>query len=271
MSKISFRNIYKTFEAVPVLKNFSLNIKHAENFVILGGSGTGKSVLLKCLLGLLEPDDGQIFIDEIDVVAADAKRRKSINANIGMLFQNGALFDSLTVFENVAFGLLSGRNASFKENTAIVYQCLEHVGLERSVAKKFPSDLSGGMRKRVGLARVIAASPRIMLFDEPTTGLDPISGTAIDMLILSSVKDLRTTAITITHNIQSARHIADRIGLLYDGRIVWEGTAKEMDHTKNPYIRQFVSGNSSGPIPWAQKTNVKLNNKILQDPLPKTR
>ena len=250
MTKISFKDVCKSFGDLVVLKDFTLDLKKGESLVIIGGSGTGKSVSLKCLLGLLTPDSGKIIVSGKNAVGANEKLKQDINENIGMLFQNGALFDSMTVEKNISFGLIASNRMRKKNTTAIVYDCLKKVGLGQHVANKYPSDLSGGMRKRVGIARAIATNPEIILFDEPTTGLDPITATTIDELILSTVKDLGVTAITITHDITSVRRIADRVAFLYEGKIVWSGTVKEMDKTNDPYIKQFINGKSQGPIKW---------------------
>ena len=250
MTKISFKDVCKSFGDLVVLKDFTLDLKKGESLVIIGGSGTGKSVSLKCLLGLLTPDSGKIIVSGKNAVGANEKLKQDINENIGMLFQNGALFDSMTVEKNISFGLIASNRVRKKNTTAIVYDCLKKVGLGQHVANKYPSDLSGGMRKRVGIARAIATNPEIILFDEPTTGLDPITATTIDELILSTVKDLGVTAITITHDITSVRRIADRVAFLYEGKIVWSGTVKEMDKTNDPYIKQFINGKSQGPIKW---------------------
>ena len=250
MIKISFKDVCKSFGDLVVLKDFTLNVKKGESLVIIGGSGTGKSVSLKCLLGLLTPDSGKIIVNGKNAVGASEKVKHDINKNIGMLFQNGALFDSMTVEQNISFGLIASNAVPKKDTAAIACECLKKVGLGQNVANKYPSELSGGMRKRVGLARAIATNPEIILFDEPTTGLDPITATTIDELILSTVKDLGVTAITITHDIASVRRIADRVAFLYEGKIIWSGTVKEMDKTNDPYIKQFINGNSHGPIKW---------------------
>ena len=252
MNKVIFKNVSKSFGDLTVLKNFSINVKKGESIVIIGGSGTGKSVSLKCLLGLLSPDSGSIKVNNKETVGIDEKARNAINKNIGMLFQNGALFDSMNVIDNVAFGLVQGKGMNKIDSHKIALECLDKVGLDKTVAIKNPSDLSGGMRKRVGLARAIATSPEIILFDEPTTGLDPITASTIDELIVNTVKKMGATAITITHDIESARRIADRVALLYDGKIEWLGTVKEMNKSKNPFVKQFINGESKGPIHWAK-------------------
>ena len=250
MAKISFKDVSISFGDLVVLKDFTLDVKKGESLVIIGGSGTGKSVSLKCLLGLLTPDSGEILVNGKNAVGASESVKHDINEQIGMLFQNGALFDSMTVEQNISFGIIANNIVPKKDIKGIVYECLKKVGLEPQVANKYPSDLSGGMRKRVGLARAIATNPEIILFDEPTTGLDPITATTIDELILSTVKDLGVTAITITHDMASVRRIADHVAFLYEGKIVWSGTVKEMDETNDPYIKQFINGRSHGPIKW---------------------
>ncbi len=252
MDKIVYKNVSKSFDDLIVLDDFSLNIKKGDSVVIIGGSGTGKSVSLKCLLGLLTPDNGSIKIDEQETVGISSEYRNKINANIGMLFQNGALFDSMTVIENVCFGLKSGKRTSDKKSRKIGIECLDKVGLDKSILDKYPSDLSGGMRKRVALARAIATNPEIILFDEPTTGLDPITASTIDNLIVDTVRKMGVTTITVTHDLASVRRIADRVALLYKGKIEWIGTVEEMDETDNPFVKQFINGSSKGPIHWAR-------------------
>lgn len=251
-AKVSFQNICKSFGDNTVLSDVCLDIQTGESMVILGGSGTGKSVLLKCMMGLLSPDKGQIYIDGINTTHMGESDRAEVNKNIGMLFQNGALFDSMTVAENIAFALTAGRGKKLKQVMNTVYDCLNKVGLKNSVAHKSPADLSGGMRKRVALARAIAATPDIILFDEPTTGLDPITTTTIDELIQHTVKSIGATAISITHDIDSTRRVADRVAFLYQGKIVWHGTVAQMDNTDNPFVHQFIRGLSDGPIEWAK-------------------
>lgn len=252
MDKIVYKNVSKSFDDLIVLDDFSLNIKKGDSVVIIGGSGTGKSVSLKCLLGLLTPDNGSIKVDEQETVGISSEYRNKINENIGMLFQNGALFDSMTVIENVCFGLKSGKRTSDKRSRKIGIECLDKVGLDKSILDKYPSDLSGGMRKRVALARAIATSPEIILFDEPTTGLDPITASTIDNLIVDTVRKMGVTTITVTHDLASVRRIADRVALLYKGKVEWIGTVEEMDETDNPFVKQFINGSSKGPIHWAR-------------------
>ncbi|MBQ4471810.1 MAG: ATP-binding cassette domain-containing protein [Alphaproteobacteria bacterium] len=231
--KIQLKNVAKSFGSKHVLKDVSLDIYEGESVVIIGGSGTGKSVTLKCLLGLVEPDKGSIKMDV---------------QSLGMLFQGAALFDSLSVWENVSFVMLQKPRADRVAAKKLAIQKLAQVGLPAEVADAYPADLSGGMKKRVGLARAIATNPDIIFFDEPTTGLDPIMSDVINDLIVDCVKKLGATALTITHDMNSARKIADRIAMLYDGKIIWVGTVAELDKTTNPYVRQFVAGSAQGPI-----------------------
>lgn len=246
--KIRMTGVSKSFGSKKVLNGLDLDIYAGESLVIIGGSGTGKSVTLKCILGLLKPESGQIEIDGKNPAKIPTKEREKTISKIGMLFQNAALFDSLSVWENVSFSLLQNKKMSRKEARKIAIKKLAQVGLKSDVADVYPADLSGGMKKRVGLARAIATNPEIIFFDEPTTGLDPIMSDVINDLIVDTVKGLGATALTITHDMNSARKIADRIAMLYEGKIIWVGTVKELDKTKNPYVRQFVSGSAKGPI-----------------------
>lgn len=246
--KIRMTDVCKSFGRKKVLNHLNLDVYPGESLVIIGGSGTGKSVTIKCILGLLEPDNGRVEIDGKDVLSLTDKERERILNQFGMLFQNAALFDSLSVWENVAFSLLQNQHLSRKEARKIAIKKLAQVGLKSDVADAYPADLSGGMRKRVGLARAIATNPAVIFFDEPTTGLDPIMSDVINDLIRDTVKTLGATALTITHDMNSARKIADRIAMLYEGKIIWVGTVKELDKTKNPYVRQFVAGSAHGPI-----------------------
>ena len=247
-SKIRVRGLRKAFGDKQVLDGIDLDVPSGTSFVVIGGSGSGKSVLLRCILGLITPDAGSIEIDGVDVVGLGRSAREAVNARIGMLFQNGALFDSLPVWENVAFGLLArnriGRRAA-REKAADV---LAQVGLDSSVGAMSPAELSGGMQKRVGLARAIAASPEILFFDEPTTGLDPIMGAVIDGLIVDCVKRLGSTAIAITHDMASASRIGDAAAMLYRGKLVWQGPAASLLHSGNPMVEQFTHGSREGPI-----------------------
>ncbi len=247
-TKIKITNLHKAFGKKVVLSGVDLEIAKGESLVVIGGSGTGKSVLIKCIQGLLVPDEGSILVDDQEVVGIDEEEKEALHSKMGMLFQGGALFDSLSVWENVAFDLLENRSMNKKDAKNEAIRVLRSVGLAPDVAELSPSELSGGMQKRVGLARAIASKPEIIFFDEPTTGLDPIMSDVINDLIIESVKGLGATALTITHDMTSARKIADRIAMLYQGKIVWQGTVKEMDKTDNPYVRQFINGSSQGPI-----------------------
>ena len=246
--KIKLASVYKAFGKKKVLNGVDLDIAKGESLVIIGGSGTGKSVTLKCILGLLKPDKGIIEFDGQNLADLTSAERDEVNGKIGMLFQSAALFDSLSVWENVAFALLQNKTVSKAEAKRIAIQKLAQVGLNKDVADAYPADLSGGMKKRVGLARAIATNPEVIFFDEPTTGLDPIMSDVINDLIVSTVKQLGATALTITHDMNSAKKIADKIAMLYEGKIIWIGTVKELEKTKNPYVRQFVAGSASGPI-----------------------
>lgn len=247
-AKIKISGLKKSFGKKIVLDGVDLEIAKGESLVVIGGSGTGKSVLIKCIQGLLRPDSGSILIDEEEVVGIDEEQKEALHSKMGMLFQGGALFDSLSVWENVAFDMLENKKMDKRlaKNEAI--RVLRSVGLAPDVADLSPSELSGGMQKRVGLARAIASRPEIIFFDEPTTGLDPIMADVINDLIIESVKGLGATALTITHDMASARKIADKIAMLYKGKIIWQGTVKDMDKTDNPYVQQFIHGCSQGPI-----------------------
>ena len=243
-NKIEITNLYKAFGKKKVLEGIDLDVKKGESLVVIGGSGTGKSVLIKCIQGLLLPDSGSIKIDDEEVVGTS----KDIHQKMGMLFQGAALFDSLSVWENVAFRLVENSALSRSEAKLEAVRVLRQVGLGPDVADLSPAELSGGMQKRVGLARAIISRPEIIFFDEPTTGLDPIMADVINDLIIESARGLGATTLTITHDMASARKIADRIAMLYQGKIIWMGTVKEMDRSDNPYLRQFINGSSHGPI-----------------------
>jgi phospholipid/cholesterol/gamma-HCH transport system ATP-binding protein len=243
---IELRDIYKSFGPKTVLRGVDLNISSGESMVIIGGSGTGKSVLLKCVLGLITPDQGTIELDGQDTREAE---RDAFLARFGMLFQGGALFDSLSVWQNVSFRLLRGSLKRPKaEAREIAIEKLRRVGLTPDVADLFPSELSGGMQKRVGLARAIAADPEIIFFDEPTTGLDPIMSGVINELIREIVTEMGATAMTITHDMTSVRAIADKVAMLHDGQIKWTGPVSQMDESGDPYLDQFIHGRAEGPI-----------------------
>ena len=243
---ITLKDVHKAFGKNRVLRGVNLTIPSGESMVIIGGSGTGKSVLLKCILGLVHPDSGAITVNGQD---ADTKARDAFLARFGMLFQGGALFDSLPVWQNVAFRLLRGSLKRPKaEAREIAIEKLRRVGLKAETADLFPAELSGGMQKRVGLARAIAAEPEIIFFDEPTTGLDPIMAGVINELIREIVTEMGATAMTITHDMTSVRAIADRVAMLHDGVIQWTGPIAEMDETPDPYVQQFIHGRAEGPI-----------------------
>jgi phospholipid/cholesterol/gamma-HCH transport system ATP-binding protein len=243
---IELSQVTKSFGSNAVLRGVNLNIPRGQSMVIIGGSGTGKSVLLKCILGLVRPDAGRITLAGEDVTRLD---RDAFLARFGMLFQGGALFDSLRVWENVAFRLMRGHSARPKDEArAIALEKLRRVGLKPSVADLFPGELSGGMQKRVGLARAIAAEPEIIFFDEPTTGLDPIMAGVINDLVREIVVEMGATAMAITHDMSSVRAIADKVAMLHNGIIQWTGTVVEMDATPDPYVQQFIHGRADGPI-----------------------
>jgi phospholipid/cholesterol/gamma-HCH transport system ATP-binding protein len=245
---IRLRGLSKRFGDKIVLDGIDLDVMPRTSMVVIGGSGSGKSVLLKCILGLLEPDEGVIEIDGQDVLRLPRREREVLRSRIGMLFQNGALFDSLPVWENVAFGLLARRALPRSEAQTRAVDVLGQVGLAPSVGDLNPAELSGGMQKRVGLARAMAAQPEILFFDEPTTGLDPIMGAVIDGLIVDCVKRLGSTAVAITHDMASARRIGDRAAMLHRGKIVWQGPASELMSSGNEVVDQFTHGRREGPI-----------------------
>lgn len=249
--KIELRGLKKSFGAKTVLDGVDLKIGAGESVVVIGGSGTGKSVMLKCILGLLWPDDGSVHIDGADVTALSGRARDTHTSKIGMLFQGAALFDSLTVWENVAFALQGRPDVSKQEAREIALGKLAQVGLGPDVGALSPAELSGGMKKRVALARAIATDPEIVFFDEPTTGLDPIMGDIINRLIVDCVRQLGATAVSITHDMASVRRIADRVAMLHNGRIVWKGPAGAIDSSGNAFVDQFIHGRAEGPIGMA--------------------
>ncbi|MBN9889796.1 ABC transporter ATP-binding protein [Salipiger abyssi] len=243
---ITLSGVKKSFGPKTVLRDVDLHVARGTSMVIIGGSGTGKSVTLKCILGLVEPDAGTITVDGQDVHEGD---RDAFLARFGMLFQGGALFDSLPVWQNVAFRLLRGALKRPKvEAREIAIEKLRRVGLTPDVADALPAELSGGMQKRVGLARAIAADPEIIFFDEPTTGLDPIMAGVINDLIREIVTEMGATAMTITHDMSSVRAIADTVAMLHDGVIKWTGPVAQMDAAEDPYLQQFIHGRADGPI-----------------------
>ncbi len=247
--RIALRGVVKSFGDNRVLRGVDLEVMRGESMVIIGGSGTGKSVALKCVIGLVEPDEGRIELDGADVAHARGRARARLFDRFGMLFQGAALFDSLPVWRNVAFRLLNGKpRKSLDEARAIAIEKLRRVGLGPETADKFPAELSGGMQKRVGLARAIAAEPEIIFFDEPTTGLDPIMADVINALIREIVVEMGATAMTITHDMSSVRSIADRVAMLHDGMIQWCGAAAQIENSGDPYVDQFIHGRAEGPI-----------------------
>ncbi len=250
--KIELRDVRKSFGSKTVLGGVNLSVSSGESLVILGGSGSGKSVMLKCILGLISANAGQILVDGKDTAKLQGAQRSQHLGRFGMLFQGSALFDSLPVWQNVAFKLLRGElpgpRPSKAEARDRAMATLTEVGLAPEVGNLFPSELSGGMQKRVALARAIAAQPEIIFFDEPTTGLDPIMSDIINQLIKKCVRSLGGTAISITHDLASARRIADRVAMLYEGKIIWQGSVQQMDHSGNPYLDQFIHGRAEGPI-----------------------
>ena len=245
---ITISDLHKSFGTKKVLRGINLKVKKGHSLVVIGGSGSGKSVMLKNLLGLMKPDSGRIEINGQDVTGMTGRRRDEVLAHVGMLFQGAALFDSLPVWQNVAFGLIQGQSMKLAKARDIAIEKLAQVGLAADVADLHPAELSGGMQKRVGLARAIAGDPDIIFFDEPTTGLDPIMADVINDLIVDCVKRLGATTISITHDMASARKIADDIAMIYKGKIIWTGQAKDVDDSGNPYVEQFINGSADGPI-----------------------
>ena len=246
--KIRLRGLSKAFGPKQVLDGVDLDIRAGHGMVILGGSGSGKSVTIKCILGLIEPDAGSIEIDGQNILKLPRREREALNDRIGMLFQNGALFDSLPVWENVCFKLLAQKRITRLQARDKAAEVLAQVGLAASVGDLSPSELSGGMQKRVALARAIAAEPEIIFFDEPTTGLDPIMGAVIDGLIVDVVHRLGATAVSITHDMASARRIGDDAAMIHKGRIIWTGEAAKLGETGNAKVDQFARGERDGPI-----------------------
>ncbi len=246
--KLELRKVSKAFEGRTVLRSVDLAVPAGRSLVVIGASGQGKSVTLKIAIGLLRPDGGQVFLDGKDTTRISRGKRLRQAEQFGMLFQGAALFDSLSVWRNVAFRLINADRVPYAEARERAIEAMRSVGLAPDVAKLFPDEISGGMRKRVGLARAIVAHPEIMFFDEPTTGLDPITADVINNLIVEQVKRLGCTAVSITHDLASARKIGDEIAMLHGGRIVWRGPAADIDNSGNAYVDQFVNGRSTGPI-----------------------
>jgi phospholipid/cholesterol/gamma-HCH transport system ATP-binding protein len=245
---LKLEGVEKSFGTKQVLRGVDLEVARGQSLVVIGGSGSGKSVMLKNALGLMTPDKGKIFFDGEDVTKATGKEREAMRARIGMLFQSGALFDSLTVWENVAFRLINTEGTKRKDAKERAIETLKKVRLGADVAGLYPAEISGGMQKRVSLARSIISKPDLIFFDEPTTGLDPITADAINDLIVEMVRGLGAAAVSITHDMASARKIADEIAMLFEGKIIWRGPASEVDRSGNPYVDQFVNGRADGPI-----------------------
>ncbi|MEQ1755096.1 MAG: ATP-binding cassette domain-containing protein [Micropepsaceae bacterium] len=246
--KIELNGVQKRFGSKVVLDGIDLSVNPGESLVIIGGSGTGKSVTLKSVLGLIKPDKGSIKVDGQEVTRLTGNAREKVNRKFGMLFQGAALFDSLKVWENVGFALIQGHGMGRAQAKQVALEKMAKVGLGPEVGELSPSELSGGMQKRVGLARAIAAEPEIIFFDEPTTGLDPIMADVINDLIVATVKDMGVTTLSITHDMASARKIADKIAMIYKGKIIWAGSKADIDKSGNPYVDQFIHGRAEGPI-----------------------
>ncbi|MFN3607875.1 MAG: ABC transporter ATP-binding protein [Hyphomonas sp.] len=247
-SLLKLQGVEKSFGKNKVLRGVDIDVARGQSLVIIGGSGSGKSVMLKTALGLMTPDSGTILFDGEDVTKATGKTREKMRARIGMLFQSGALFDSLTVWENVAFRLINSEGISRKQAKERAIETLKKVRLGADVGALYPAEISGGMQKRVSLARSIISEPDLIFFDEPTTGLDPITADAINDLILEMVRGLGAAAVTITHDMASAKKIADEIAMLYEGEIIWRGPAADVYASGNDYVDQFVNGRADGPI-----------------------
>ena len=253
MTKLLVKNLKKNFGTKKVLKGIDLQVKQGESLVILGGSGSGKSVLIKIISNLLQSSSGTVAIDGQDVSKLNGKERDALMEKFGFLFQGGALFDSLPIWENVAFRLINHNKMNRKEAREVAISKLKSVGLSAKTADLYPSELSGGMQKRASLARAIAINPDIIFFDEPTTGLDPIMADVINDLIIDNSKKLGATTVTITHDMNSARKIADKIAMLHEGKIIWFGDVKDMYSSGNEYLDQFIHGRAEGPINFLAK------------------
>jgi len=252
-AKIIVQNLTKNFGDKQVLKDISFEVENGQSLVILGGSGSGKSICIKIIASLMRQTSGSIKIDGQEIANISGKARDQLMSKFGFLFQGGALFDSLPVWENIAFRLLHFDKMDKKQAKQIAIEKLKSVGLSAKVADLYPCELSGGMQKRAALARAVAAKPEIIFFDEPTTGLDPIMADVINDLIIANSKELGATTITITHDMHSARKIADKIAMIYDGKIIWFGDVKDIDNSGNPYLDQFINGRSTGPIDFTAK------------------
>ena len=247
-TQIAIRGLCKAFGSKVVLKDLDLDISKASSIAVIGASGTGKSVLLKCMLGLIEADSGSIKVDGIEMIGAKRETREAALRKFGMLFQGGALFDSLPIWENIIFRYRQGKTLTRSEARDVAEAALADVNLEPRVLDLFPAEISGGMQKRVSLARAVVDKPDILLFDEPTAGLDPITSGVINKLIRNAVDRLGATAITISHDMTSIRAISDEVAMIHEGKITWKGPTKEMDDTSNPVLDQFVHGYAEGPL-----------------------
>jgi len=248
VNKIEIRGLRKAFGSKVVLDGIDLDVETGTSMVVIGGSGTGKSVLIKCILGILTPDSGSIKIDGVEVTTLSRYDRQEMMRKFGMLFQGGALFDSISVWENITFALLQNKQITKAQARELAIEKLKSVGLGADVANLSPSELSGGMQKRVALARAIAATPEIIFFDEPTTGLDPIMSDVINELIVKCSKEVGATTLSITHDMASVRKIASRVAMLYNGKLIWQDDVAKIDHSDNEYVDQFVHGRATGPI-----------------------
>lgn len=246
--KIEVKGLFKSFGSKKVLRGVDISVAKGESLVVIGGSGTGKSVLIKNIIGIMNPDKGSIKIDGEETSRLSGSKRNEIMHKFGYLFQGGALFDSIPIWENVAFGLIQAQGMARNKAKDVALKKLASVGLDSDVGELFSSDLSGGMQKRVALARAIATEPEIIFFDEPTTGLDPIMSDVINNLIVKCSKELNATTISITHDMASANKIADNMAMIYQGKIIWHGPKDKVNKSKNPYVEQFISGSSEGPI-----------------------
>lgn len=242
------KSFQREADVLSVLDNFSFELKKGESFVVFGPSGTGKSVLLKCLLGLISHDEGEIYLEGQSVSSMNEQERRKAFSSFGMLFQSSALFDSLTILDNIAFPLIVGKRMEKHKAYEIALKKMQLVDLDASVAQSYPSELSGGMQKRASLARTLAAEPKVIFFDEPTVGLDPVTAERVNELIFRCVQDLGVSAITVTHDIRTLKHIGDRAGLLWNGSFQWVGPVKGIDDVSDPYVFQFIRGLLEGPF-----------------------
>jgi phospholipid/cholesterol/gamma-HCH transport system ATP-binding protein len=245
--KIRVVNLHKSFKANHVLRGVHLEVEPGESMVVIGGSGSGKTVLIKCIIGLIRPDEGEIYVDGLEITSLNEQKMNEVRKKFGMLFQGGALFDSMRIWENVGFGLRQQNRLNEEEIKRIASEKLRLVGL-KNIEDLMPAELSGGMKKRVSLARAIAMEPEILLYDEPTTGIDPIMADAINGLIVQMREKLNVTSIAITHDMKSAYKIADRIAMLFQGKIIEVGTTEEIKNSPNPIVQQFIQGKSEGPV-----------------------